>query len=46
MQYQAAALDIALYCYLVRNNWSTWWWPKERPKHAVVPTICYVKKTS
>jgi hypothetical protein len=27
-------------------NWSTWWWPKERPKHVVVPTICYVNKNT
>ena len=31
-----------MYSYLVRNNWLSWWWPKERPKHVVVPTICYM----
>ena len=35
-----------LYSSLVRNNWSTWWWNKERPKHVVVPTIRYVNKNT
>jgi len=30
-----------LYSCLIRNKWSTWWWPQERPKHVVVPKIRY-----